>query len=166
VASIGCVVAVAVLALAGGGEIALEIGVRLSALAFVAAAAALVHGWSALLPASLVLLGAAYATRLHADDVALDAKAPLVGAGILLAAELGYWSLEERNAVHAEPGEVLRRVGFVAGLVLASLGVGAVLLAVADLGGAGGLAIDLLGALAAAAALAVIFVAARRPRQS
>jgi hypothetical protein len=155
-----------VLALAGAGDTALAIGVRLAALAFLAAVAALVLGWSSLLPASVVLLGAAYAMHLHLDDVVLDAKAPLLGAGVLLAAELGYWSLEEREGVRAEPGEELRRVGFVAGLALAGLAAGAILIAVADLGRTGGLAVDLLGAMAAVAALVVVFLAARRPQQS
>ena len=154
------------LALAGAGDTALAIGVRLAALAFLAIVAALVLGWSSLLPASVVLLGAAYGMRLQVDDVVLDAKAPLLGAGVLLAAELGYWSLEEREDVHAEPGDDLRRIGFMAGLVLAGLAAAAILLAVADLGRTGGLAVDLLGAVAAVAALVVVFLAARRPQQT
>jgi hypothetical protein len=107
-------------------------------------------------------VGAVYAAQLGLDDPALDARAPLVGAGLLLTAELGSWSLEERQRIRAEPGERLRRVGFLALLSLGGLGIGGGLLAVADLAHTSGLAIDLLGAGAAAAALVVLLVAARR----
>ena len=157
-----CAAGLAVLALAGTEDLVLEVGARLAALAFVALVAGIVLGWSSLLPVALVLLGAPYALHLSVDDVGLDAKAPLFAAGLLLVAELGYWSLEERERTHGDPGAGLRHLGFVAVLALAGLAVGAVLLAVADLARTGGLAIDLLGAAAAAAALLVVVLVARR----
>jgi hypothetical protein len=156
-------VALVVLALAGGGEVALAVGVRLAALALLALVAALVLGWTSLVPVSLLLLGATYVARLTADDAALDAKAPLFGVGLLLAAELAYWSLEEQQRVRSEPGDGLRRLGFVALLALLALSVGAILLGAADTARAGGLAVDLLGAAAAAAVLLVVVLYARRP---
>jgi hypothetical protein len=146
----------------GAGDLAVEVGARLAALALLALVAALVLGWSALVPASIVLLGASYATQLALDDPTLDVKAPLVGAGLLLTAELGFWSLEERQRVQTDRGESLRHLGFVAGLALTALVVGASLLAVADLARTRGLAIDVLGAAAAAAALLVVVLVARR----
>jgi hypothetical protein len=77
-------------------------------------------------------------------------------------AELGYWSLEEREDVHVGPGEQLRRLAVVAGLGLAALVTSAALLALADAVDAGGLAVDLLGAAAAAAALLIVVLFARR----
>jgi hypothetical protein len=114
-------------------------------------------------PASALLLGAAYATRLSADDVGLDARAPLLAAGLLLTVALGYWSLEARPRVRGDAGEELRHLGLVVVLSLTGLVVGSFVLAVADLARTGGLAVDLLGAAAAAGALLVVLLVARRP---
>ena len=151
------------LVLVDASDTAGGVGAQLCAAAFLALLAALVLGWAALGTVSLVLLGAAYAVHLSIDDVALDARAPLVAAGLLMTAELCHWSLEERERVRGEPGDGFRRLGFVALLGLGALFVGAVLLAVVDLGGTGGLAVDLVGAAAAAAALLVVVLLARRP---
>lgn len=150
------------LALADAGEVALPVGARLVALALLALVGAIVLGWSSLVSVSLLLLGAAYATHLAADDPALDVRAPLVAAGLLVTAELAYWSLEEREEIRAERGESLRHLGVVTLLALGGLVAGSALLAVADLARADGLAIDLLGAAAAAGALLVVVLYARR----
>ena len=151
------------LAVVGADDPAAAIGVRLCTVAFVALVAALVLGWSLLIPVSLGFLAAAYAVHLALDDPSLDASAPLFGAGLLLTAELAYWSLEERDRIASEPGESLRRFGLLVGLAFATLVAAAGLLAVADLARTGGLAIDVLGAVAAAATLVVVALAARRP---
>jgi hypothetical protein len=128
--------------------------------------ASLVLGWVRLLPASLAVLVAGYGGYLVRDDVALDSTAPLFAAGLLVTAELGYWSIEERDGVTAEPGEDLRRAGLVAILGLGTLFAGAGLLAVVDVVQTRGLAIDLVGAAAAAATLLAVVVFARRPGDS
>jgi hypothetical protein len=150
-----------VLVLAEAGETAAAIGVRLGVGALLALVAALVLAWTPLIPVSLVLLGAAYAVPLAVDDTALDGRAPLVGVGLVIVAELSHWSLEERERVRGEPGDGFRRLGFVSLLGLAALLVGASLLAVVDVVRTGGLAVDLVGAVAAAAALVVIVWMAR-----
>jgi hypothetical protein len=155
---------VGVLALVDADENARAVGFRLVAVGLLALIAAVALGWTALVPASVVALGAAYATHLAVDDPALDVRAPLVAAGLLLTAELGYWSIEERDRVRGEEGEGLRQLGLVTLLVLGGLAVSAALLAVADLARTQGLAIDLLGAAAAAGALLVLALVARRPR--
>jgi hypothetical protein len=142
-----------------------EFGYRVATLALLALVAALVLPWPVLVPASLVLLGGLYGVQLAIDDAALDDGAALVAAGLLLTAELAHWSLEERERVKAEPGESLRRLAFVALLVLGALVVASLLLAVVDGMQTSGLAVDVLGAAAAAAALvAVVFAATRRER--
>lgn len=123
--------------------------------------AAIVFGWSPLVPLALALVGGTYGAELAVDDEALDGAAPLVAAGLVVAAELAYWSLEERERVPGEPREGLRRVPFVAVLGLGSLVVGAVLLALVDEIRVRGLALDVAGAFAAAAALTVILLLAR-----
>lgn len=131
-------------------------------MALLALVAALVLGWPSLVPGALVLLGGLYGAQLAVDDAVLDAAAPLFAAGLLVTAELGYWSLEERERVQVEPGEGLRRLSFVALLGLGALVVAASLLALVDVLRTSGLAVDLIGAAAAAAALIAIAVLARR----
>ena len=110
-----------------------------------------------------MLLGSAYAVHLTLDDPTLDTRAPVVAAGLLLAAELAYWSLEELQRVRTEAREQLRHLAVVAALGLGGLFVGAVLLAVADVVRTRGLAVDLFGAGAAASALLLLVLIARRP---
>jgi len=137
-----------------------------TAIAIVALVAALVLGWSSLVPAALVLLGGMYGAELAIDDAPLDAATPLVAAALLVTAELGYWAIEERESVRADPGEGPRRVAFVAVLGLGALLVASLLLALVDVVRAGGLAIDLIGAAAAAAALLAVVLFARRREET
>jgi hypothetical protein len=125
--------------------------------------AAVVLGWSSLVAVSVVLVGSAYAVHLALDDPTLDTRAPLLAAGLLLAAELAYWSLEERQNVRTDAREQVRHLAVVVTLALGGLFAGAVLLAVADVARTRGLAVDLLGATAAAGALLVVLLSARRP---
>ncbi len=125
---------------------------------------ALVLGWPSLLPVSLLLLGGLYGAQLAIDDPALDGGSPFFAAGLLVTAELGYWSLEERDSVKADPGEDLRRAAFVALLALGALLTGSLLLVLTDGVRAGGLAFDLLGAVAAGAVLLVVLLGHRLTR--
>jgi hypothetical protein len=135
--------------------------VRVAAISLLALVAALVLGWTPLIPVSIVVVGGAYAAQLAIDDAALDASVPVVAAGLLVAAELAYWSLEERDRVQGDGGDRLRRVVFVAGLGLGALVVAAALLALVDAVRTTGLAVDVVGAAAAAVALFAIVIAAR-----
>jgi len=114
------------------------------------------------IPVAVALLGAEYVTLLGFEGEALDTRAPLVAAALLAVAELGFWSLELRRPVAEEAGTSLRRLALLAGLLLGVLALGVVLLAVVDAVSAGGPAVDLLGAVAAVGALALLAVAARR----
>jgi hypothetical protein len=120
-----------------------------------------VHGWTPLIPASIVVVGSVYAAQLAIDGASLDSAAPAFAAGLLMTAELAYWSLEERERVSGEAGAGLRHAAFVAGLGVATLLVASVLLAFVDAVRTKGLAVDLLGAAAAAAALFAIVLVAR-----
>lgn len=161
--SVACAAGVSALALAEAGDDALVVGVRLVAVGLLALMAAVVLGWSSLVAVSLVLLGSAYAVHFALDDPTLDTRAPVVAAGLLLAAELAYWSLEQLQRVRTESREQLRHLAVVAALGLGGLFVGAVLLAVADVVHTRGLAVDLFGAVAAASALLLLVLIARRP---
>ena len=141
------------------------IGVRLAILSLLVLLAALVLGWAPLLPAALVVLGALYATQLRVDDAALDGSAAVFAAGLIVTAELGYWSLEERERIEADRGELLRRLAFVALLGVGSLLVAEAVLALSAVVRARGIAFDFVGAAAAAAALVAIAVFARSKPQ-
>jgi hypothetical protein len=114
------------------------------------------------IPVAVFLLGTAYTVRLLAGAEVLDGRAPLVAAGLFALAELSYWSLELRDGVAAEAGAHLRRVGVVAGLTLGAVVLGAALLALVDVAGTRGLAVEALGVAAAVAALALLAFSPRR----
>ena len=160
-----CLLAVLVVPMSRGNETFQEVGVRVGAVAFVALIAGVVLGWAPLIPLAAALAGGLYAAELAIADAPLDVAAPAVAAGLLLSTELGYWSLEERTRWLGEAGDGLRRAAFVALLGVAAFLVAATLLALVDAVRARGLALDLLGALAAVTVLATVLVVARSPRQ-
>jgi len=121
----------------------------------------LVVGVPSFVPVPFVIVGAVYAAQLAVDDVPLDAAAPAYAAGLVVGAELAYWSLEERERVDGEPGDDLRRCAYVAALGIGTLLVSSVLLVLADALRTRGLGVDVLGATAAALALLAVIVFAR-----
>lgn len=146
----GALLAVSLVRAEGSGRDAV---VRVALVALVALLAVLVFGWASLVPVPLALAGGVYAVQLAIDDAAVDVVAPVFAAGLLVAAELAYWSIDERERVTGEPGDGLRRLALVAGLGALALVVSVVLLAVADTIRARGLGVDVAGAAAAALAL-------------
>ena len=116
----------------------------------------------AAIPAALAVLGAEYAAMLAVEDGVLDSRAPVLAASLFAIAELGYWSLELRDAVADEPGTYLRRLGLLSGLTLGALAVGELMLVLVDVSERGGIAIEAVGVVAAVAALAIVAAAGRR----
>ena len=112
-------------------------------------------------PVAVALLGAGYVMLLGFEGGGLDGRAPLVAAALLAVAELGYWSLELRGAVADEPGTYLRRLGLLAATLAGMTMIGVALLAVVESVDAGGVALDLVGAMAAVGAVALLALAAR-----
>jgi hypothetical protein len=110
-----------------------------------------------LLPWALILLAGAYTLSLVVHGSGIDGGAPLVGAGLLVCAELAAWSLDERPAIAADRAVVLARATALGALVLA--GTAAAALAVAlSLAPGSGLAWTVLGA---AASVLVVGLAVR-----
>jgi len=138
-----------------------QVDARTAAVAFVALVAAIVQGWSPLVPAAVALVGGSYAVELAIEDAPLDVTAPLVAVGLLLAAELAYWSLDERSDTVGDPGESLRRAAFVAIGAAVALVVASALLALVDEIHSRGLALDLVGAIAAVGVVATVLASAR-----
>lgn len=147
--------------LSRGDDAFQQVDVRVAAVAFVALVAAIVQGWSWLVPTAVALVGGAYAVELAIDDTPLDVAAPVVAVGLLLAAELAYWSLDERSHTVGDPGEGLRRAALVATGAAGALVVASGLLALVDEIRGRGLALDLVGAIAAVAVVVTVLAAAR-----
>jgi hypothetical protein len=152
---------VAAVPLARGDETFQAVDVRVAAVAFIALVAAVVRGWSALVPVAVTVVGGTYAAGLAVDDAALDLAAPAVAVGLYLAAELGYWSLDERTRSVGDPGLGLRRAALVAAEGLVIFVVATALLVVVDEVRTRGLALDLAGSLAAVGVLAAVLATSR-----
>ena len=124
------------------------------------AALALITRQPALLPLGLAGVGAAYALFLSLGRDAVDPRAPLVAAMLLLAAEFGFWSLEARDA-RSEGAALVRRLLLMAVVALGS-GLVASLLLVAAADVSGGVGLEALGVLAAVVTVAIVVVLTTR----
>jgi hypothetical protein len=122
--------------------------------------AALAGRFAGLIPWAVALAGAEYAAFLLIREGTVDGYAPLYGAGLLLVAELAYWSIERHVA---GPGEGLaaRRATLVLAACLAAGGVGGLILAMAEASVSGGLGLEILGVAAAVGAMALLARLAR-----
>ena len=160
-----CLAAVVAVPMSRGSDAFQAVGVRVGAVALLALVAGIVLGWSPLVPLAAALAGGLYGVELGISDAPLDTAAAAVAAGLLLTTELAFWSGEERTRWRGDPGDGLRHAAVVALLAVAALVVTAALLALVDAVRARGLALDLLGAMAAVTVLATVLVAGRSPRR-
>ena len=124
---------------------------------------ALVRRSDADLPWALALAGAEYGMFLLVAGGIDRRGAPLFGAGLLLVAELAYWSLERRVPGAPREGLTFRRATLVLAGCIGAGGVGGLILAVAELSVQGGLWLEALGVAAAVGSIALL---ARLARQS
>jgi len=126
----------------------------------VLAGAAALRAGSLLGPALVVLL-AEYTVVLAGRGDHVDAAAPLIGAGLLLYAELASWAREASARVGDERPVLVSRTIVVAASALAALGIGVLVLLAAALPAGDGLARLAVGVAAAIGTLAVVAVVAR-----
>jgi len=133
----------------------------LAALGLLLAAGAVWRLPSLLGPALVVLLAEHAVVLLDRGD-RVDAAAPLVGAGLLLYAELACWAQEARPAVRDEPAVTRTRVAVLAASLAGALALGAVLLLAAGLPGGDGLTRLAVGVVAATLSLGLVASVARR----
>jgi hypothetical protein len=107
------------------------------------------------LPVGLALLGTSYVVAVLGRPAGLDPLAPAFGAGLLLVAELAYWSLDLRAPGWRDPGLRRRQAVRVAALVGAAFLLDVCVVLGAALGGlaGGGLPLSLLGMAAAVGTL-------------
>jgi hypothetical protein len=135
------------LSVGGGGIIALLVG--------------LLFRWSPALTLGLGALMAQLAARLALGPDSLDAWTPLYAGGLLLAAELAWWSIEPRVPAWSEPWLGVRRLATVVLTCAAATVVSALVVLAAGAPLEGGVELELVGVVAAAAALTVVAVVAR-----
>ena len=122
----------------------------------------LVRGMDELLPWAVVCLVVAYTVSLVVHGASVDERAPLVATGLLLGTELASWSLQERNAIAAEPPVLRARIVALALLVGGGLATSALVIAVAAAPTARGLVWTIAGAAAAVLAVGLAVRAAHR----
>jgi hypothetical protein len=123
-------------------------------------AVALVARRPSVLAPGLAGVGGAYGLFLGLRGGAVDVRAPLVAAGLFLAAEVGFAALAAGPA-RAERGVVVRAVARLAGGVVGAALVGSLLL-VATTGVGGSVALEAAGVAAAVLTLAAIAALASR----
>lgn len=134
------------------------------ALAFLAAGLTARSG--AALGWGLAALGGEYAVLFAAQGRALDTTAPVYAAGLVLVAELAFWSVERRIAAWSEPTIAERRLAQLVGVCVGAAAVAALVLVVAAASVGGGLALEAIGVAAAIGALVLLGVLVRRTAAS
>jgi hypothetical protein len=128
--------------------------------AVVLLALALLAGWAWLIPWPLVLLGAAYALEL--GDAPVDQLAPVYAGAFIGVAELAYWSLELRGRAQDLERLTERRAGLIVALAVFAVALGGLVLAATSLRLGSGVALDVVGVLAAVGVVFAIALVARR----
>ena len=137
-------------------------GGRFAALALAAGAVAvalllvsLVVRLPSLLPWAALLAGVAYLIGREGRDL-VDGWASVVGVLLLIAVELGTWSIEHDARIRTERSLVLRRTATLAGLGAAALFVDFILLGTAAVSASAGVLLAAAGVAAAVAAIAMV----------
>ncbi len=149
--TLGCVIAFSV---ANGGDVATAAGAA-GAAALILLAAGLMLQVPQAIPWAIAAAGAGYLVT-RVGHTAVDGWAAAVGAALLLAAELAFWSATEDTRIRAERALVAARVVTIAALVVTALLVDFLLLATAAVSGSSSVALAAAGVGAAVAAVAVV----------
>jgi len=133
-----------------------------AAAASVALAGVVLARWEAGVVWSVALAAAAYAAALALAGGPTDQAAPLVAAGLVIAAEVGQWAVELARPAAVDRGIVPRRAASIVLLAGAGAAAGAALLLVSH-AAAGGIFLTAAGLVAAAAAMVLVTRLARNP---
>jgi hypothetical protein len=128
-----------------------------AALATFLLALALSAGHSAAIPVALLVLGAIYAVPRGDRAVA----APIYGSGLLLTAELAYWSLDERIRERVRAGVVAPRLLAILAVAAAAIPASALVLIAAEADVARSPGLTAAGAAAIVACVGLLAVLAR-----
>jgi hypothetical protein len=124
-------------------------------LAFALLALGLVLRWSATIPWAVVIAAGGYIVTREGKAI-VDGWAAVLGALLLVAAELASWSIEHDARIRSEPALIVRRVLTLTVLAGAALLVNFILLAAAAVSASAGVLIAAVGVAAAVSAVAVV----------
>jgi hypothetical protein len=122
-------------------------------------------GVSIAIPWGLVALGGEYAAWFALRGEAVDTRAPLYGAGLLLVGELSYWALDRRSAAPADLELDVRRLVALIVVLGGAVAAGTLLLAVSALSIGGGVVVEAVGLAGAVALLALVATLVRAGRE-
>jgi len=122
-------------------------------------AVGLTFSLTSLFPWPLVILAALYTWTLGGGEV--DQWSPVYAGAFLTLAELAYWSVELRGRAQDSERLTERRLVLIVVLALTGVAVSGFVLAATSLDIGSGIGIDLLGVVAAVAALVVVARLAR-----
>ena len=112
---------------------------------------------------ALVSLGATYGVLFAAEGSRLDRLAPVYAAGLLLVAELAFWSIESRVPAWSDSELVIWRLARLALACAGAAVLGAIVIADASAGtGGGGLVLETLGVAAVIGAIVLVTALVRR----
>jgi hypothetical protein len=117
--------------------------------------------WGAAMALGVVFLGGEQALRLALGPGTVDPWTPVYAAGLLLTAELAWWSIEPRVPAWWDAEVLLRRLGTIVGVCAAGAIVAALIVLAAGAPLRGGLGLELVGVVAAIGAVAVVAGLAR-----
>ncbi len=136
----------------------------LSVASIVVLAAAVAKRRAAVIPPAIALAASAYGVAVASRDPELDRAAVVVAALLLVAAELGFWSVELAAPVRYEARILTRRAALVAALGLGALATSGVIALAASQEADRSLVLQGLGVAAAVAIVGLIvgLVAAAR----
>jgi hypothetical protein len=139
---------------ATGGRLA-TVAVALSAAGLAALVIAIVLRWPGAIPWGILAVGAAYLAGREGKTV-VDGWAAVVGAALLVAAELAAWSIEHDARIRTQRALAFRRVATLSALVAGALLVNFLLLGTAAIAASAGVLLAATGVAAAVAAVAVV----------
>ena len=118
-------------------------------------AVAIALRWPAAIPWSVLAAGGAYLAGREGRSL-VDGWAAVVGALLLVAAELASWSIEHDKRIRTERALVIRRSATLAGLACVALLVNFLLLGAAAVAASAGVVLAAIGVAAAVGAVAVV----------
>jgi len=132
-----------------------DAGAAIGTAGAVVLAATLLLRVAAFAPWAMLLVGAGYVLGREHQQV-VDGWAALVGAALLLAAELAAWSIDDDRRIHEERAVVLRRAAVVGALTAAAALVAFVLVGAAAVSVSTGLLLTAVGVTAAVSTVALV----------